>query len=198
MEERNLSEETKTEDKILDAALTIVKDNTISGTRMHLIAEKAHMVQSNIHYYFKTKNDLMLALQKKVLARCISLRNEISKDCNHTLESQLDTFFKQKLHFILEEQEYDYAEIDFWIQGRINEEMRQEFCKSFERWREEISVLLEEYAPNLSKEKKEYIPYMLVSLLEGASLQYLIEKNPYDIEKYFEFCKKQVLKIIYE
>lgn len=198
MEERHLSEEKKTEEKILEAALTIVKENTISGTRMHLIAEAANMVQSNIHYYFKTKNDLMLALQKKVLARCISLRKQISNQCEPTLESQLDTFFKQKLHFILEEQEYDYAEIDFWIQGRINESMRQEFCKSFERWREEIIVLLEEYAPNLSEEKKKYIPYMLVSLLEGASLQYLIDKNPYNVECYFEFCKKQVLNIIYE
>ena len=60
-------EDKKTEDKVLDAALQIVKEKTISGTRMHLIAEEANMVQSNVHYYFKTKNDLMIALQKKVL-----------------------------------------------------------------------------------------------------------------------------------
>ena len=131
MKEHLEFEDKKTEDKVLDAALRIVKEKTISGTRMHLIAEEANMVQSNVHYYFKTKNDLMIALQKKVLRRCIELRKKLSLSCGDSLESQLDTFFKQKLDFILEEKEYDFAEIDFWIQGRINEPMRKEFCKFF-------------------------------------------------------------------
>lgn len=198
MKERVEFEDMKTEDKVLDAALRIVKDKTISGTRMHLIAEEANMVQSNVHYYFKTKNDLMIALQKKVLNRCIELRKKLSMDCKDTLESHLDTFFQQKLDFILDEKEYDFAEIDFWIQGRINEPMRKEFCKSFDGWREEIRVLLDRYVPELSKEKRVYIPYMLVSMLEGGSLQYLIDEGNVDIREYFDFCKKQVLKAIYE
>ena len=198
MKERVEFEDMKTEDKVLDAALRIVKDKTISGTRMHLIAEEANMVQSNVHYYFKTKNGLMIALQKKVLNRCIELRKKLSMDCEDTLESHLDTFFQQKLDFILDEKEYDFAEIDFWIQGRINEPMRKEFCKSFDGWREEIGVLLDRYVPELSKEKRVYIPYMLVSMLEGGSLQYLIDEGNVDIREYFDFCKKQVLKAIYE
>lgn len=198
MKERVEFEDMKTEDKVLDAALRIVKDKTISGTRMHLIAEEANMVQSNVHYYFKTKNDLMIALQKKVLNRCIELRKKLSMDCEDTLESHLDTFFQQKLDFILDEKEYDFAEIDFWIQGRINEPMRKEFCKSFDGWREEIGVLLDRYVPELSKEKRVYIPYMLVSMLEGGSLQYLIDEGNVDIREYFDFCKQQVLKAIYE
>lgn len=198
MKERIEFEDMKTEDKVLDAALKIVKDKTISGTRMHLIAEEANMVQSNVHYYFKTKNDLMMALQRKVLNRCIELRKRLDIDCEDTLDSHLDTFFKQKLDFILEEKEYDYAEIDFWIQGRINETMRKEFCKSFDCWRDEIGVLLDRYVPNLSKAKRSYIPYMLVSMLEGASLQYLIDEDSFDIYGYFDFCKQQVLKAIYE
>ena len=46
---------TETEERILNAALKVVNDVTISGTRMHLIAEKADMVQSNVHYYYKNK-----------------------------------------------------------------------------------------------------------------------------------------------
>lgn len=198
MKEHLEFEDKKTEDKVLDAALRIVKEKTISGTRMHLIAEEANMVQSNVHYYFKTKNDLMIALQKKVLRRCIELRKKLSLSCGDSLESQLDTFFKQKLDFILEEKEYDFAEIDFWIQGRINEPMRKEFCKSFEGWREEIRVLLDKYAPELSKEKRQYIPFMLVSMLEGGSLQYLIDEGNFDIHAYFDFCKQQVLKAVHE
>lgn len=38
------------EEKILNAAFHVVDRYTISGTRMHLIAEEAKMVQSNLHY----------------------------------------------------------------------------------------------------------------------------------------------------
>lgn len=198
MREQVEFEDKKTEEKVLDAALRIVKEKTISGTRMHLIAEEANMVQSNVHYYYKTKNDLMVALQKKVLNRCLEIRQKFSANSEETLESQLDVFFQQKLEFILKEQEYDYAEVDFWVQGRINEEMRKEFCNSFDKWREEIKILLDRFAPELTKSKREYIPYMLVSMLEGGSLQYLIDEESFDIREYFEFCKKQVLNVIYD
>ena len=55
--------------KILDAAFEIVAKNKISGTRMHLIAKKAGVVQSNVHYYYPTKNDLLIALLDRIQKR---------------------------------------------------------------------------------------------------------------------------------
>lgn len=191
-------EDKKPEEKVLDAALDIVKERTISGTRMHLIAERANMVQSNVHYYYKTKNDLMLALQKKVLNRCKDIRQKETLNCGDNLSDQLDVFFKQKQEFILNEKEYDYAELDFWVQGRTSEDFRLEFCKSFDIWREEMGIILDKYVPTLSADKRKYIPYLLVSLLEGASLQYLIDEGSFCVEDYFLFCKQRILAMIYE
>lgn len=53
------------EERILNAALKVVNEATISGTRMHLIAEKADMVQSKVHYYYKTKQALLEGLQER-------------------------------------------------------------------------------------------------------------------------------------
>ena len=55
-------ESRETEEKILAAAFKVADRYALSGTRMHLIAEEAKLVQSNLHYYFKTKQDLLLAL----------------------------------------------------------------------------------------------------------------------------------------
>lgn len=188
--------ELKPEEKIIEAALEVVKENTISGTRMHLIAERAEMVQSNLHYYYKTKNDLMTALQKKVLNRCLELRDRYRNQAKDTLEDQIEVFIKQKLEFVLKEQNYDYAEIDFWVQGRINEEMQKAFASSFFGWREGIADILEKYAPDMSEQKKKYLPYVMVSMLEGASIQYLIDVGSFDVEEYFKFCKEIILKVI--
>lgn len=187
------------EEKILNAALAVVKENTISGTRMHLIADKAGMAQSNLHYYFKTKSDLMSALQKKVLDKCLELRKNYRKNSKKsTLEGELDVFIAQKKAFIMKYREYDYAEVDFWAQGRINEEMKNRFAESFEGWRQEIRGVLEKYEPELSDNTKEYLPYQIVSYLEGATIQYLIDEKRVNLDNYFEFGKKMILKSIEE
>ncbi|WP_294372712.1 TetR/AcrR family transcriptional regulator [uncultured Clostridium sp.] len=186
----------KNEDKILKAALDVVREYTISGTRMHLIAEKAGMVQSNLHYYFKTKSELMFALQKKVLEKCLKLREHYGKNKKDTLEEQLDIFIDQKKAFITKYKEFDYAEVDFWVQGRINKQIKSNFSESFEGWRSEIRQMLEKHVPQLSEETKEYLPYQIVSYLEGATIQFLIDEKRFNLDKYFEFGKNMILKSI--
>ena len=186
----------KNEEKILDAALKVVEEHTISGTRMHLIAQEAGMLQSNVHYYYKTKDDLMLALQDKVLDKCHEIRDELSAKADDTLESQLDVFIGQKKNFILENKRYDYAEMDFWQQGRINEEMRKRFADSYCGWRKDILDMLDRYVPNLTSSMRQYIPAYVVSFLEGATIQYLMDSDSMDIDGYFEFGKQTILNIL--
>lgn len=188
--------DTKPEDRILEAALDVVKEKTISGTRMHLIADQVDMAQSNLHYYFKTKDDLLLGLQDKVLRKCLELREEDKCKASKNLECQLDVFFNQKRQFIVNYQKYDYAEVDFWVQARTNTKIQKAFMESFNGWRNEIRAILDEYSPNISQENKNLIPFVMVSMLEGATMQYLIDENSFNLEEYFDFCKKGILRII--
>ncbi|MFA9375277.1 MAG: TetR/AcrR family transcriptional regulator [Lachnotalea sp.] len=188
--------ESKPEDRILEAALDVVKEKTISGTRMHLIAKQVDMAQSNLHYYFKTKDDLLLGLHNKVLQKCHELREEDKSNASDDLESQLDVFFNQKRQFILNYKKYDFAEVDFWVQTRTNPKIQKAFIESFQGWRNDIGKIIETYIPDLSDKNKEFIPAMMVSMLEGATMQYLIDENSFDLDKYFAFCKSGILKII--
>lgn len=186
------------EDRILEAALHVVQKNTISGTRMHLIAQEGNMVQSNLHYYFKTKEDLLLGLQDKVLRKCHELRQIDKEQADDNLESQLDIFFHQKQQFLEEYRQYDFAEVDFWVQARTNDKIREAFIKSFAGWREEIGVLLDHYCENITPEKRSLIPAVMVSMLEGATMQYHIDEDSFCLSQYLAFCKKQILQMIRE
>jgi len=188
----------KNEERILEAALKVVEDYTINGTRMHLIAKKAEMFPSNIHYYYRTKDELLLALQQKVLNKCIQLREDIRVHSKDTLESQIDVFFEQKKAFIMEYREYDYAEIDFWVQGRVNSDIKKGFADSFSGWREEIRQVLDKYIPEVQDEVKIYLSAHIVSILEGATIQYLVDENSFDLDKYFSIGKKMILTMINE
>ena len=182
--------------RVLNAALDVVNKDTISGTRMHLIAEQAGMVQSNVHYYYKTKHDLMLALQEYIFEECYEIRR-IEKSCSKdNLESQLEVFINQKKKLIVEKNKYDFAEIDFWVQSKSNWDIHSNFVESYEKWREEIRIILKTYCPSLDEKSLEILPYTLVSLLQGATIQYFISDTNFDVDNYFETCKQMMLNQI--
>lgn len=183
-----------TEDKILDAALDVVQEYTISGTRIHLVAERAGLFQSNIHYYFKSKKDLLFAVLHRLTRRCMDIRAELREQADSTLESQIQIFFEQKKQFILYETKYDYAEMDYWTQSHLDEEVREQFALSFSKWREEISRVIARYKPRMAPERREFISAMMVSMMQGATLQYLVDRDVFELDDYFSRCKAVVLE----
>lgn len=185
------------EDRILEAALEIIQEKTIGGLRIRQVADRAHMFQSNIHYYYGSKNELLLAVQKKVLSRYQEIRNQYwnaSGEKASSLEDYLDIFIRQKAITILEEEKYDIAELDFWNQSRLEPEMHQEFCHSYENWRQEIRTMLHQFVPQMSCEKQSLLSAVTVSLLEGATIQYLADKQAFDLPAYFRYCKEILMK----
>jgi len=188
--------EQSTKEKIIQATLDVIEEKTINGVRMRNIAEKAEVFQSNLHYYYKSKNELLLDAQKEVARRCREIREDSRKNAEETLESQLDIFINQKLLFIKEEKKYDYAEIDFWVQSRFNESFREEFKNSFYGWRNELQELIEKYAPHYEEDKKVLLASAIISLLEGATIQYLIDSEAFSVEKYFDYCKYLIIREI--
>ena len=184
--------EEPTKEVILEAALDVIEDRAISGTRLRLIAERANLFQSNIHYYFRSKRELLLAVQKKVLNRCIEIRSALEQEAEDTLDAQLNVFIQQKTEFIRNLRKYDYAEIDFWVQARSDEDIRREFKRSFQNWRSDIKDILRPHAPGAKEKELDLCAAMFVSLLEGATLQYLIDSEAFDLDNYFDAARDAV------
>jgi len=186
-----------TEEKIIQATLDVIAEKTISETRLRCIADHADVYQSNLHYYYKSKKELLLAAQRKVAERCIVLRQQEKEKADDTLEGQLDVFLKQKLIFIKEEPKYDYAEIDFWIQSKIDKDHKEEFRRSFYGWRKDLQQLIETYAFHMEKEKIILLASVIISLLEGATIQYLVDADAFSVDQYFDYCKQIIIREIH-
>lgn len=193
---KELKEYSAMEERILKAALKVVSECTISGTRMHLIADRADMVQSNVHYYYKTKNDLLIALQSYVENEFYKVRVNDRKKAEDTLEDQLDVFFRQKKTMLGKRREFDFAELDFIVQTRINRVIREYFQENFTNWRDEIREIITRYCPDMPDGEREIIPYLVVSLLEGASIQCAIDPKDFDVDGYIDAAEKMVLERI--
>ena len=182
------------EKRILDAAMVVVAREKISGTRMHMIAEEAHMSQANLHYHFSTKNDIMMALLDNIQEEFSNDRKNYIDLENKTVTENIRGFFQQKKNEILNKKKMDYTQIDYWVQGTVNEEIRVKFQHTFDIWRNSFSDALSKSESSVFNNPKnnEMLPFITISLMLGASLQYLIDEDSFDLDEYFNACEKMI------
>ena len=188
--------EKNNEEKILDATLRVIESHTISGTRISLIAKEADMLQSNVLYYYKTKEEILVAMQKRILDIFPKLREELRDNTEDTLESALEVFSKNEENLLKNFPEYNHAEMDFWVQSRTDEDTRTRFSQSYDLWRQEIRDVLVKYVPDLPDNLKEILPAQYVSILEGFTIQYLIDENKIDMTEYFALSRQLILNTV--
>ena len=188
--------EKNNEEKILDATLRVIESHTISGTRISLIAKEADMLQSNVLYYYKTKEEILVAMQKRILDIFPKLREELRDNTEDTLESALEVFSKNEENLLKNFPEYNHAEMDFWVQSRTDEDTRERFSQSYDLWRQEIRDVLVKYVPDLPDNLKEILPAQYVSMLEGFTIQYLIDENKIDMTEYFALSRQLILNTV--
>jgi TetR/AcrR family transcriptional regulator len=174
--------------RILDAALETIAEDKISGTRMRRIADRAGMSQGNLHYYFPSKAELFSALLEDMLASFVEDRErELLKGDMSPLK-KLELFFDQMCHIILERRRQMYAFYDFWVQGTADDEIRRMIQKMYARWRDDIRQVIEQGVEQgvFEASAADGVPPLMVSLMEGAALQCLIDGEGLDLEAYFE------------
>jgi TetR/AcrR family transcriptional regulator len=178
--------------KILDAAMEVVAKEKISGTRMHMIAKEANMSQANLHYHFSTKNDIMIALLNNIQEQFSANRKNYIDLENKSVAENIRGFFEQKKNDIINNKNLDYAQIDYWVQGTVNEEIRNTFQNTFNIWRNSIAEALSKctFKEDADSKHKDMLPFITVSLMLGASLQYLIDEGKFDLDEYFNIAEK--------
>ncbi len=183
------------EKNILNAAIKVVSQEKISGTRMHMIAKEANMSQANLHYHFATKNDIMIGILDSIQEQFSNKRKEYIDLENKTTVENIRGFFEQKKDDILNNKEAEAIQFDYWVQGTVNEEIRSKFQSTFNIWRSNISEVLNksELKDSIDTKYKEMLPFIMVSTMLGASFQYLIDEGKFNLEDYFDCAEKVLL-----
>lgn len=181
-------------EKILDATLEVIAREKISGTRMHLIAKEAGMTQSNLHYYFPTKNDLLIALLNRLQEGFSEQRQKVVDPNEKSFTENIHAIFDEKKEVTLHNKKLDYVQFDYWVQGTVDPEVRATFQKTFEIWRNDIqNVLTHGRTTEIPDSVQRIIPYLMVSIMMGASMQYLIDEERMDLNEYFAMAETMIL-----
>lgn len=177
------------EERILESAINVIARAGLSGTSTRMVAEEAEMTPSNIHYYFKSKSDLFEEVQKRVGEKASSYRQKhVDLRAPESLDEALGVFFLQKMDFIMRETNYDKVSLDLWAQARTSDGLDDLMVEEYAALRREIrETVIEPFAINVPEYEKTLMTYVIVSMLEGASIQYHVKG--FNVEGYFSYCK---------
>lgn len=191
-----INHEVTQREAILNAALGALAKHKISDITMRDIARSAGISHGTLHYHYPSKSELLYSL--------LGLLDRIFNDQLDADFAELDLSTVDKLNrFFVRQHDYNEQKvtevfIDFWGQGLKDPIFREKIQSIYARWRANIQAVIqegvdnEEFDPDIS----EYIPHLICAVIEGASLQYLIDEDALDLEAYFTFTYELILNAL--
>ena len=94
-----IMEETTTENKILEAAKKIFRQKGMEGARMQEIADEAGINKALLHYYFRNKEKLFLAVFEDSFIQIIPNLSDIFTQCI-TIEEKISLFVESYIKIL--------------------------------------------------------------------------------------------------
>jgi AcrR family transcriptional regulator len=182
---------------ILEGALETILVEKISGARLRQIARRARMSQGNLHYYYPSKDELYQALLNHLLESFVSERKPILADRSVPPQEKLRYFFDQQMQLIRRAKEVSIF-FDFWVQGTKDAKIRRKIKGMYARWRQEILAVIEEGVDRgvFSGAIAAQAPALLASIMDGATLQYLMDDKALDLQAYFDTAYRMVIGML--
>ncbi len=183
-----LKQPTNQKETILEAALRTVAERKLSGTRMRQIAKYAGMSQGNLHYYFPSKQALITSLLDYMLTFSVTSRAEQLRSEDLSPFEKLRLFLDEKQAALEERQPYMLAFYDLWVEGTKTPDIQEKMIEQYSVWRSDIGEMLRQGVQKgvFDAQAAEGAPQLLVSLMEGAALQYLIDPASFDLQAHFD------------
>jgi hypothetical protein len=129
------------------------------------------------------------------MQRYFSIKRKSSIDLsNKSFRENLHALLDEKKDDILNHKKIDYVQFDYWVQGTVDPKIGEKFRTSYDIWRADIETVLRQ--SGLPEEecckRAGNVPFLLVSIMMGASMQYLIDEGKFDLDEYFDAAEKLI------
>jgi TetR/AcrR family transcriptional regulator len=179
-------------EKIIAAVLDTIYENSISDTNLRDVAKRADMSQGNMYYYFPTKTELYIALLDHLVEKFAEERREMMEGSYSALE-KISFIFEQDKDLILRRKELE-VKLDFWLQKKNDPVIHQKIKSMYKIWQSDIKKVIGQSI--VDGEFERIVPYLIVSMMEGAALQYIADPNEFDLDEYFSTAIEMIVDLI--
>jgi AcrR family transcriptional regulator len=183
MKQKERSE--KSSKAILDAAFGVIADHSLADTTTQLISERAKISKPLLHYHFKTKEVILDKVLDNVLERLLEIPME-DADKKISPFEEIKGIFGRYRDTVVMDPALLVVFYDYWVYGFRRPKYREKITQRFVRFRDYISQLVRDGVDKgeFSYEKSHMVPPVMLSLLEGVSLQLIADPEAFNIDLY--------------
>jgi AcrR family transcriptional regulator len=174
-------------EQILNAAFEVIAERSLEATRMRDIAASAGVSHPSLHYYFNTKDQLIVALLDRLLAQFLNGVEERLAAAG-TPVARLRVLLEQQKRLIEEHKDRLEVYYDFWVQATKRPIVRRKIREMYSSWRGTINRTLDDGVKQ-GQFRADRVPqaeFLLVSLFQGAALQSIVDPANVDLGAYFD------------
>jgi AcrR family transcriptional regulator len=157
------------------------------------------MSQGNLHYYFPTKADLYSALLDDMLASFVGERERDVTDETLAPEKALEVFFLQEREILEQRSKTMNVFFDFWVQGTRDPTIREQIRVMHQAWRRDMEHVVQRgvemgvFDPLYASQ----VPSLMVAIMDGGALQYLVQRESFDLEGYLASAYEMILRLLH-
>ena len=183
---------------IMEAALLTIAEKKISGTTMRDIAARAGISHGTLHYHYPSKTELLHSLLTEIDSLFNNRRSQEFARVDFNPTASLKEFFQQEKDILNQQRYVAEAFIDFWGHGHKDAKVHTQIQSMYRKWRQDIEGVIADGIEqgDFDPQKAVLIPFLLVSIMEGAALQHLIDEQALDLEAYFNQAYEMVINMI--
>jgi AcrR family transcriptional regulator len=183
-------------EQIVEAAIAVITEHGIQGLSLSAIEKKAGMARGQLTYYFKTKEDILLAVFDRILQR---MHERVGHCAEHgACRGGPDSgwgWVELLLTMILTQPppspEFGCLQYTFLAQVSHREDFRQRLATVYELWRSNM-------AEGLAKDQLEHrfqrrvapraLATLVQALLHGLSMQAVADPGAFDRGEMLHLC----------
>lgn len=179
-----MSEANKRKQRIIDAAIEVLKENSIEDTTVRKIAARAGLTTGAIYHHYKNKDELVFDVMKQSLQFTHRIAetvkdekgkkkgNELLSEIVSEVAKRLSKVDEQKLHIQLLN---DVIARNSSIKGKY----QRNYCDIINN----TASLFDKAFEIENKEYKRGVAAILVAAIDGIAMQQALEVLPEDLEK---------------
>lgn len=183
---RAAEEERKSQ--ILDAAYNVGARRGLDRLTIRLVAAEAGLSSGLVHFHFKSKEALLLALLDRLLQTTAVLCVDDAVDSIGSPLERLLALLRQEMDRLTRDRRQIHLFFDFWVMGIRHSSFRRRIRAELRRYREAFLPITEavlaaepERFPNVTPEG---LAAVSVGFIKGCAVQSVIDRDHFDVGQF--------------
>jgi AcrR family transcriptional regulator len=182
---------------ILNATYKCVSRQGIAEISMRSIAKEAKINQSNLHYYFKSRENLLIEFIKALFER---FKYDITKTLKPSdpPAKKLDSLLQAAMNHLMVEKEMYVVFAELWsfaINSPATQQIFADLYKDIYRFID--TIIMEGIKEGVFKdERKDVIGVIFLTFVEGLGLIWHMRKQSFSVSAQFELFAGNLRKMV--